>query len=163
MRSVERPWLAPMLVAAVAASLTAIMGATITDIGPWYFGLKQPAWAPPDVAFGIIWTLIFSLCAMAGATAWRAAPDQKTVEAMIGMFALNGFLNIVWSLLFYRLHRPDWALIEVAFLWASILVLTLSIQRYSKTAALLLLPYLLWVTIAAGLNYHVVQLNGPFG
>ncbi len=163
MRVAERPWLAPMLVAAVAATLTAIMGATITDIGPWYRGLQQPEWAPPDFAFGIIWTLIFSLCAMAGATAWRAAPDQKTVEAMIGMFALNGFLNILWSLLFFRLYRPDWALIEVAFLWTSVLVLTLSIRRYSTTAALLLLPYLLWVTIAALLNYQVVQLNGPFG
>jgi translocator protein len=152
-----------MFVAAVAATFTAIMGATITDIGPWYLGLRQPAWAPPDFAFGIIWTLIFSLCAMAGATAWRAAPDQKTVEVMIGMFALNGFLNVLWSLLFFRLHRPDWALIEVMFLWTSILVLTLSIWRYSKVAALLLLPYLLWVTIAAVLNYQVVQLNGPFG
>lgn len=163
MRAVERPWLIPMSVAAVAATFTAIMGATITDIGPWYLGLKQPAWAPPDFAFGIIWTLIFSLTAIAGATAWRAAPDQKTVEAMIGMFALNGFLNVLWSLLFFRLHRPDWALIEVTFLWTSILVLTLSIRRYSQAAALLLLPYLLWVSIATVLNYEVVQLNGPFG
>jgi translocator protein len=162
--SVEvKPWLAPTLVAALAALITAIMGATITEIGPWYHGLKQPAWAPPEVAFGVIWTVIFSLTAVAGIAGWRAAPSQRAVETMVGLFALNGFLNILWSFLFFKLHRPDWAQIEVVALWLSILLLILTVRRYSSGAGFLLLPYLAWVSVAAVLNYQVVALNGPFG
>ncbi|WP_219894893.1 TspO/MBR family protein [Aquisediminimonas profunda] len=158
-----KPWIAPTLIAAVAATITAIMGATITEIGPWYHGLKQPDWAPPEFAFGIIWTVIFSLTAMAGIAAWRAAPDDRAAESIIGLFALNGFLNILWSLLFFRLHRPDWAQFEVIALWLSILALIVVSWRYSRVAGLLLLPYLIWVSIAAALNHQVVILNGPFG
>jgi translocator protein len=163
MKAVSTPLMAPMIIAAAVALITAIMGATITEIGPWYHALKQPPWAPPEVAFGVIWTLIFSLTAIAATIGWRAAPNRPAAEAMVGLFALNGFLNILWSFLFFKLHRPDWAQIEVIFLWFSILALILTLRRYSRTAALLLLPYLLWVSIAALLNHEVVKLNGPFG
>lgn len=163
MKAADTPWIAPTIIAAGVALITAIMGATITEIGPWYHALKQPPWAPPEIAFGIIWTIIFSLTAIAGTIGWRAAPNRPTAEAMVGLFALNGFLNILWSFLFFKLHRPDWAQIEVIFLWLSILALILTVRRYSRTAALLLLPYLIWVSIATILNFEVVRLNGPFG
>jgi tryptophan-rich sensory protein len=79
------------------------------------------------------------------------------------MFALNGFLNILWSLLFFRLHRPDWALIEVVGLWLSVAALMVVIWRRSMTGAVLLVPYLMWVTFAGYLNMTIVRLNGPFG
>ena len=72
-------------------------------------------------------------------------------------------LNVLWSLLFFRLHRPDWALIEVVFLWLSIGVLILFLAKVSRTASALLAPYLVWVSIAAALNYEVVKMNPPFG
>jgi tryptophan-rich sensory protein len=76
---------------------------------------------------------------------------------------LNGFLNLLWSLLFFRLHRPDWALEEVATLWLSIALLILVLVRTARLAGLLLAPYLVWVSIAALLNFEVVRLNPPFG
>jgi tryptophan-rich sensory protein len=82
---------------------------------------------------------------------------------LIGLFALNGFLNIAWSLLFFQLRRPDWAQVEVIALWVSVLVLILFVWRRSMTAALLLVPYLGWVTLAGYLNLTIVRLNGPFG
>jgi tryptophan-rich sensory protein len=72
------------------------------------------------------------------------------------------FLNVLWSLLFFRLRRPDWALVEVGFLWLSILALMIVLFRYSRLAGLLLLPYLVWVGFAGALNFAVVRLNGPF-
>ena len=81
---------------------------------------------------------------------------------MIGLFALNGFLNILWSLLFFRLQRPDWALIELTLLWCSIALLIGYCARISRLAAALLLPYIAWVSVAGLLNWQVVQLNGPF-
>lgn len=153
----------PILVAALAATAVATLGATVTELGPWYQGLRKPGWQPPDWLFGPAWTLIFALTALSGALAWRDAPSRSMREWVIILFALNGFLNILWSLLFFRLQRPDWALFEVCFLWVSILVPIVVLARYSKPASLLLVPYLLWVSFAAVLNWTIVQLNGPFG
>lgn len=155
-------WMLPASVAAVTTLLIAALGATITVLGPWYHGLVQPAWAPPDIVFGPAWTLIFGLCAVAAATAWVDAPDTRTREIVIGLFALNGFLNLLWSFLFFRAQRPDLAMIEVWFLWASIAVLIAVCWRFSKGAAMLLIPYLVWVTFAGTLNTAVVRLNQPF-
>ncbi len=155
-------WVLPAAVAAVTTMLIAALGATITVPGPWYHSLVQPRWAPPDILFGPAWTLIFGLCAVAAATAWLAAPDKGTRDVFIGLFALNGFLNLLWSFLFFRLQRPGLAAFEVWFLWASIAILIAVCWRFSRAAALILVPYLLWVTFAAALNTAVVALNGPF-
>lgn len=152
----------PILVAALAALFVAALGATMTELGPWYFALRQPAWKPPDALFGPIWTVMFALVALAGASAWRAAPPGAAREWLLAGFATNGFLNVAWSLIFFRLQRPDWALAEVVLLWLSIVVMIALVRRHAPRAALMLLPYLAWVTLAAALNYEVVRMNGPF-
>lgn len=159
----SRAWLFPVVIAAFAATLVAVLGATVTDTGPWYQSLTQPRWAPPPAAYGVGWTVIFALAALAGVTAWRAMRNRRESDWLIGLFALNGFLNILWSLLFFRFHRPDWAVIEVIALWVSILLLIVFIWRRSIPGALLLLPYLGWVTFAGYLNMTIVRLNAPFG
>ena len=156
-------WLVPTSLAAVTTAIVAAIGATITVLGPWYYSLKQPAWAPPDVVFGAAWTLIFGLCAISAVTAWMAAPNRDTAYTVVGLFAFNGILNLLWSFLFFRIQRPDLAALEVWLLWASIAALILVCWRFSRPAAWLLVPYLLWVSFAAVLNQAVVALNGPFG
>lgn len=156
-----RPWMA-FPVAGLAALTIAAMGATFTDLGPWYQSLNKPDWQPPGYLFGPAWTLIFALAALAAVTAWRQAPDAASRDWLIGLFALNGTLNVLWSLLFFRAQRPDWALFEVILLWVSIVGLMTVLGRYSKPAAWLLVPYLAWVTFAAALNLAVVRLNAPF-
>ncbi len=154
-------WL-PILVAGGCAVLVAAIGGTVTEIGPWYRSLNKPWFQPPDWLFGPAWTVIFALAALSAAQAWRDAPNQAAREWLIGLFALNGFLNILWSLLFFKLRRPDWALFEVVLLWASILLLIVVLGRYSRLGAALLVPYLLWVSFAAYLNLAIVRLNAPF-
>ena len=149
-------------IAAAAALAVAMLGGLSTDIGPWYAGLVKPAWQPPDALFGPVWTLIFALTAVAGAQAWLHAPTRRARETVLMVVACNALLNIVWSLLFFRLRRPDWALIEVAALWLSIVVMMVVLGRHRRIAVLLLLPYLLWVSFAAVLNATIVRLNGPF-
>ena len=153
----------PVVVAAISALAVAMLGALMTELGDWYYGLRQPPWKPPDWLFGPAWTLIFALTAAAGVAAWRDMHGKETREWLLVLFALNGFLNVLWSLLFFRLQRPDWAQFEVAFLWLSIVVLIVYVGRHSRLAAGLLLPYLAWVTFAAVLNGAVVRLNAPFG
>jgi tryptophan-rich sensory protein len=155
--------LIPILIAGTLALITAIVGGTITVLDSWYYGLRQPDWAPPGYMFGIIWTVVFALIALAGVFAWEKAQTKRDIEITIGLFALNGFLNLAWSFIFFRLQRPDLAFYELILLWLSILALILFCGRFSKITSLLLMPYLIWVTIAGALNYQVVQLNGPFG
>ncbi|WP_341850201.1 TspO/MBR family protein [Sphingomonas natans] len=158
----SRSWAFPIVIASFGAAIVALLGATITDIGLWYHSLIQPRWAPADVAYGIAWTAIYACTALAGVTAWLATSHWVERERLLGLFALSGFLNILWSLLFFRLHRPDWAVIEVLGLWLSIAGLIIIVWPRSMLAAVLLLPYLLWVTFAGYLNMTIVQLNGPF-
>jgi tryptophan-rich sensory protein len=123
----------PVGIAVIAALVVALLGGTITDLGPWYQSLHKPAMTPPRPVFPIAWTVIFALAATAGVTAWRNARDVRTSDTVIGLFALNGFLNILWSLLFFRLQRPDWALIELTLLWCSIALL-IGIARASRAS-----------------------------
>jgi translocator protein len=154
--------LKPIIIAALAALTVAMVGGLITDIGPWYLGLVKPTWQPPDWLFGPAWTLIFSLAAASGVLAWRDAPNPSRRIWMLALFAVNGLLNVLWSFLFFKLHRPDWALMEVGFLWLSVAVLMVVLGRYSRMASWLLAPYLAWIAFAAFLNWTTVQLNGPF-
>ena len=155
--------LKPVVIAAASALIVAVLGGLMTDIGPWYMSLKQPWWKPPDWAFGPIWTTIFGLAAAAGVIGWRRLPTRGSAEWMLMLFALNGFLNVFWSLLYFRLHRPDWSLLEVPVLWLSVLALIVVLWRHARLAAWMLVPYLVWVAIAAALNWQTVRLNGPFG
>ncbi len=153
----------PVVAAALSATFLGALGALTTDLGPWYFQLRKPSWQPPDWLFGPAWTLIFALAALAGVLYWRSCADRERRLQMLAAFAANGFLNTFWSLLFFRLKRPDWALYEVGFLWLSIVLLIVLLGRVSRGAAWLLSPYLLWVTFASYLNLTIVRLNGGFG
>ncbi|MEY2617092.1 MAG: hypothetical protein RL522_94 [Pseudomonadota bacterium] len=156
-----RRWL-HWVVGAACAVVVSGSGGALTHIGPWYRNLVKPWFQPPDWLFGPAWTLIFALCVVAGVGAWRAAPDARQRMQLILLFALNGVFNVLWSLLFFHLRRPDWALMEIGFLWLSILLLIWLPGRYHPRIRLLLLPYLAWVSFASVLNAAVVGLNGPF-
>ena len=152
----------PLGLAALAALVVMGLGGLMTDLGPWSQSLRTPAWKPPDWAFGPIWTTIFALWGAAAYLAWRRAPDDPTRLAAAAGLAANGFLNVLWSALFFRLRHPDWALVEVVPLWLSIVMAMALLWRCSKLASLLLLPYLVWVSIAAALTLEIVRLNQPF-
>ena len=81
---------------------------------------------------------------------------------MFLVLLVNSILNIAWSGFFFKLRRPDWALVEVGFLWLSIVALIAVLGHYSSTAGLLMVPYLVWVSIASFLTYRIVQMNRPF-
>ena len=149
-------------VAAILVMLVAAMGGLLSEIGPWYQGLVKPAWQPPDWAFGPAWTTIFTLTALAGVLAWRGAVGGAERGLVLGVFLLNGLLNMGWSLLFFTLRRPDWALFEVVALWLSVAGMIWVSRRHSRVAPWFLLPYLLWVSFAGVLNLAIIRLNGPF-
>jgi tryptophan-rich sensory protein len=150
----------------VAASLTILLlgfGGLMTTIGPWYRDLRKPSWNPPNWVFGPAWTIILGLAAWAGVLAWTHTADAGAHLRIAALFAVNIVCHALWSPLFFNLKRPDWALIEVPFLWLSILGLIIGLAPLSPLAGWLLVPYLLWVSFAAVLNLTIVRLNAPFG
>jgi tryptophan-rich sensory protein len=152
-----------IVVAAAAVTVVAVIGGLMTDVGPWYEGLRFPAIRPPNWLFGPAWTIIFILIATAGVIAWESAGSGDAKLRLIILFAINGVLNVFWSPLFFKLRRPDWAFYELLPFWASIVLLIAELARLSSVAAWLITPYLAWVTFAGWLNWRVVQLNKPFG
>lgn len=150
----------PHLVAAGIWIFTiAILGGLLTEIGPWYMSLKQPGWKPPDWSFGIIWTTIFIFSGVAWNIAWVSSSEKKQRITLAILFLLNGFLNILWSYLFFKLHRPDLSLIEAFFLWLSVFLIILNMASYARKACVLMFPYLIWVGIAMLLNWQIIQMN----
>lgn len=134
----------------------------MTPIGPWYGNLRKPRLQPPNWLFGPAWTLILGLAAWSAVVAWNAAADDSARTNVIILFATNALFHALWSPLFFRLRRPDWALIEVGFLWSSLVALVIGLWPISHFASQLIVPYLLWVSFAAWLNSAIVGLNKPF-
>lgn len=131
---------------------------TATSVRDWYPTLIKPSWTPPSWLFGPVWTLLYTMMAVAAWLVWRRH-GEAPVGLALGIFGVQLALNFAWSLLFFGLHRPDLAMLDIVALWLSILATIIIFYRLSTLAALLLIPYLLWVTFASALNYALWHLN----
>lgn len=154
--------MSPLLVAEGCAIALLVVGGLATPIGPWYRTLRKPPWQPPDWLFGPAWTVILGLAGWSAAIAWSAAPDAAGRPAVVILFAVNALCHFLWSPLFFTKRRPDWALVEVVFLWGSLVALLVGLWPISPFASALILPYFAWVSFAAVLNWAIVRLNAPF-
>jgi len=134
------------------------VGGLATEVGPWYRQLAKPSWHPPDWLFGPAWTLIYICIIVAVGRAWNVI-DAADKSALMLLLAVNLGLNVLWSVLFFTLRRPAWALLEVAGLWISIAALLVFLYRIDPISGQLMLPYLVWVTFAAYLTLTIVRLN----
>ncbi|QWC57906.1 tryptophan-rich sensory protein [Erythrobacter sp. 3-20A1M] len=153
----------PVVIAIAWAVILGVGGGLLTKIGEWYRALNKPSWQPPDWLFGPAWTVILGLAAWAFVLSWNAIPPGGDHTPLIVLYAVNFVFHLLWSPLFFTVKRPDWALVEVPFLWASVLALCIGLREFSVLASWLIVPYLVWVSFAAILNWKIVQLNGPFG
>ena len=148
------------VITAVAGTVAVLgAGGAVTTVGPWYHALNKPKWQPPSWLFGPAWTLIGGFTAWSAVIGWDAVKTRRQRRILIGLFSLNGALNIAWSVLFFNRKRPDLALIEVVPLWLSIAALLADMALISRRAAWLMSPYLAWVSFAAFLNLTIVRLN----
>ena len=152
----------PAITAIAWAVILGGAGGLVTEIGPWYRALKKPVFQPPDWLFGPAWTVILGLAAWAGYLGYMGASDRTGRTVVIVLFVANFVAHFLWSPLFFKLKRPDWALFEVTFLWLSVLALSIFLRPYSVLASWLIVPYLAWVSFAAILNFAIVRLNRPF-
>jgi len=132
---------------------------TASSIPTWYATLKKPSFNPPNWLFAPAWITLFFLMGISLYLVWGRGLENEKVKTALVIFAVQLALNVAWSLLFFGLKSPLWALIEIVILWLVILVNIVSFYGISKPAGLLLLPYILWVSFAAVLNFFVFRLN----
>jgi benzodiazapine receptor len=138
----------------------AALGAAITagPVKSWYPLLAKPALTPPDIAFPIVWNILFALMAIAAWRVWRAA-GWSQARGALGLFGVQLVLNLGWSWLFFGQQQIGAALIEIGLLWLAIAACMAAFARHDRIAAWLLLPYLLWVSFAAYLTGAIWLLN----
>ncbi|MFZ5665141.1 MAG: TspO/MBR family protein [Pseudomonadota bacterium] len=152
----------PVIAAIAWAVILGGAGGLLTEIGAWYRNLRKPSWQPPDWLFGPAWTIILGLAAWAAVLAWNGTQTEGDRMVVIALYVANFVFHLLWSPLFFKFKRPDWALVEVVFLWASVFAMCVWLRPYSVLASWLIVPYLVWVSFAAMLNAKIVQLNRPF-
>ena len=153
-----------LLALAIAIALPLAVGglsslATTSSIPTWYRQLNKPPWTPPGWLFGPVWTLLYVSMGVAAWLVWRRGTKEAGVPGALGLFALQIALNGVWTVIFFGLRAPGWALAEIVVLWAAIVATTVQFYRLRPAAGLLLVPYLLWVSFAVVLNAAIRRLN----
>lgn len=132
---------------------------TIPSISTWYKTLEKPSFTPPNWVFGPAWTMLFLLMGISLFLVWTKGLKKKNVKNALIFFYLQLLLNFLWSLLFFGLHSPLFALFDIILLWLGIFITIKKFHKISKPASYLLIPYLLWVTFASFLNLFIVKLN----
>jgi translocator protein len=139
---------------------TGIVGAAATavSVSGWYQTLNKPAWTPPDWVFGPVWSTLYFLMALAAWLVWRRT-GWSTGRAALALFAAQLALNAIWSTLFFNLHSPGIAFVDIILLWVAIGATVWSFGRISALAGCLFVPYLLWVSFAAVLNWAIWTMN----
>jgi translocator protein len=126
----------------------------------WYYvQLVKPSWNPPDWLFPPAWSLLFLLMAIAFWMVLKAGLEKNEVRTAIAFFVLQLLLNMSWSAAFFGLQNPLAGLSVILLLWVAIVVTIVRFRAVSATAGYLLVPYLMWVSFAAFLNFTIWQLN----
>lgn len=120
----------------------------------------KPSFVSPSWTFAVPWTLQYLLMGIALYLVWEKGLEKADVRKAMGLFGIQLFLNFMWSMLFFGLHSPLYGLGGIVALWVVILVNIRLFYRISRTAGMLLVPYVLWVSFAAVLNYSIWVLNG---
>lgn len=132
---------------------------TTPAIPNWYAMLQKPSFAPPNWVFFPVWTALFIMMGISFFFIWKKGLENKTVKTATYLFAGQLVLNTFWSIAFFGLKSPLLGLMEIIILWIAILATILTFKKLSRTAAYLLIPYIIWVSIAAFLNFSIWRLN----
>jgi tryptophan-rich sensory protein len=157
MRMVEAAGLVGFLLLCI---LVAGVGGVVTAeaVRTWYPSLRKPSWNPPSRVFAPVWSVLYLMMAVAAWSVWRAR-DASDVAIALGLFGVQLALNLSWSVIFFGLRRPAWALGEIVLLWMCIAATIAAFWIHDPIAGALLVPYLAWVTFAAVLNEAIFRLN----
>jgi tryptophan-rich sensory protein len=132
---------------------------TTGSIEGWYITLNKPWFNPPNWIFGPVWTLLYLMMGIAFFLIWKSDAPTDTKKIAITVYFVQLVLNFAWSLIFFYMEQPGWALVDILLMWAAILYTILVFGKISSAAAWLLVPYICWVSFATVLNFAIWKLN----
>ena len=151
-------------VALIVCFGASVIGSAFTQPNlAWYATLEKPGFNPPNSVFPIVWTVLFALMALSAWLVWRTPADEGDKKTALTWFAIQLVLNVSWSFAFFAMHSPIAGLAVILWLLVAIVLTMVFFDRVSRAAALLLVPYLLWVGFATGLNFALWALNAVAG
>jgi len=149
--------LASVLLCQLAGAIGSVF--TASSLENWYPLLEKPVFNPPSWIFFPVWITLYTLMGISFYIIWEKGLQHRDVKVGLLIFGIQLVLNSLWSFLFFGLRSPNYAFIEIIFLWFAIFLTIVQFRKISKTASYLLIPYILWVSFAMLLNYYIWILN----
>jgi len=150
-----------LIIAIAVSELAGIIGSvfTMSSVQTWYTTLIKPELNPPSWVFGPVWTTLYVLMGISAFLIWKRGWEKQNIRKALSVFALQLSLNTLWSIVFFGLQSPAWALVNIIAMWLAIVWTMILFYKISKPAMWLLFPYILWVSFASYLNYSIWILN----
>ena len=158
MKSIE---LFKLIISILICHSAGFIGAVFTSsaIPTWYDSLKKPPFSPPNWIFGPVWIILYTLMGISAYLVWRQGINDSQVKTALIIFGVQLFLNALWSPIFFGFRALFAGLIVIIIMWIAILLTILAFLKISTVAAVLLIPYILWVSFATILNFSLWILN----
>jgi len=156
----SKKYLFSLLISILVVFSAGFIGSLFTtpNISTWYAFINKPSFSPPNWLFAPAWTLLYILMAISAFLIWQERDNLKTKQALT-FYGIQLILNTLWSIIFFGMHNPGLASLEIIILWLFILITLIKFYKINKTAGLLFIPYLLWVSFASILNLFVWMIN----
>ncbi len=150
-----------LIVSLIICQLAGFVGSLFTtpSIPTWYASLDKPAFTPPNWVFSPVWISLFVVMGISLFLVWQKSLHYPGVSGALFWFGIQLILNMLWSVLFFGLKSPFLAFIGIIFLWVAILLTMIKSFKVSRLAGVLFVPYILWVSFAAFLNFSIWSLN----
>ena len=157
----EKNELYRLILSIIICQMAGVIGSIFTagSVTSWYPTLVKPSFSPPGFYIGLIWIVLFTLMGISLFLIWRDTPSNLAARIALYFFAAQLIVNVLWNVAFFSLRSPASGLMVIAVLWILILITIVKFWPINKTAALLLVPYIIWVSVAAYLNYSIWRLN----
>ncbi|TVZ52913.1 TspO/MBR family protein [Dokdonia sp. Hel_I_53] len=157
----SKDFLIRIILSVAICLLVGVLGAlaTQTTIDTWFLGLNKPVWSPPNWVFGPVWITLYIMMGVAAAIVWNKGFYHKWVKIAMYHFGFQLILNALWSIIFFGFQEPFLALLDIIGLLILLIFTIKWFKVVDKWAALLLVPYLLWIILATALNFEIWRLN----
>jgi len=157
----EKDELYRLILSIIICQMAGVIGSIFTagSVTSWYPTLVKPSFSPPGFYIGLIWIVLFTLMGVSLFLIWSETPGNPATRIALYFFAVQLIVNVLWSVAFFGMRSPISGLVVIAFLWVLILITIIKFWPINRTAALLLIPYIVWVSIAAYLNFSLWRLN----
>ncbi|MDQ3020161.1 MAG: tryptophan-rich sensory protein [Bacteroidota bacterium] len=150
-----------LIISIVICQAAGLIGTIFTGdaILTWYEALNKPSFNPPNWLFGPVWIILYLMMGLSLFLIWKEGLKNKEVKSAFSLFMIQLFFNALWSVIFFGAQSIVGGLVVIIILWILILITILKFMKISRTAGILLIPYLLWVSYATVLNFSIFKLN----